>query len=276
MTLVPRQLSCRLTAVLLLAVALAVPPAAAAGSPPTSEVYILQGVPGADVDVRLDGELVRSGVSPKAVIGPLDVARGSHTIGFESAGWAVDSTIDVRQPSEDVVVHLPADPGADPAITVFANPLGAVREGHGRLVVAHTAVVPPADIRAGGEVIFANVANGEFVSAEVPEDVYSVDVVPTGGDQPLFGPVDLEVEAGSLTRVFAIGEPRRGGMDAIVQVLPITERGGQPAPSVDAGMAGLVEPTTDPGLPSYAALALLLAGVAAVGGFVLRRRHARR
>ena len=275
MTLVPRQLSCSLISALLLAVFLAVTPIPSAGSAPTSDVYILQGVPGSDVDVRLDGELLRSGVASKAVIGPLDLAPGSHTIGFESDGWAVDSTFDVQQPSEDVVVHRAADPSADPAITVFANPLGAVRAGHGRLVVAHTAVVPPADIRAGGEVIFANVANGEFASAEVPEDVYSVDVVPTGGDKPLFGPVDLEVKAGSLTRVFAIGQPRQGGMDAIVQVLPIQESGGQAAPSVDAGMAGLPEPAGERG-PSYAGLALFLAGVAAVGGVLLRRHHARR
>ena len=47
-------------------------------------------------------------------------------------------------------------------------------------------------------------------------------VVPTGQKQdPLLGPLDLPVKAGALTRVFAIGQPENGSMDAVVQVLPV-------------------------------------------------------
>ena len=102
-------------------------------------------------------------------------------------------------------------------------------------------MVPPADILADGTVLFSNIANGEFVTAEVPAETYNVAVVPTGQKtDPLLGPLDLPVEAGQLTRVFAIGEPENGSMDAVVQVLPVG-KAGSPAPdSVDAGEAGLV------------------------------------
>jgi hypothetical protein len=76
----------------------------------------------------------------------------------------------------------------------------------------------------------------------VPATTYNVAVVPTGGGNPLLGPVDLPVAAGALTRVFAIGAPRNGSMDAVVQVLPVpTSSSGAPT-TVDTGSAGLVNP----------------------------------
>jgi len=256
---------------------LAVPLAAASSaSPPvkaTSQVYLVHGVPGGPADVSVDGESVASGLASAAVHGPIELTPGRHTVAFAGDGWNVEAPITVENASEDVVVHLPADAAADPIVTVFANEVTSVREGHGRITVAHTAVVPPADIRAGGEVLFANVANGEFVTAEVPADTYEVDVVPTGGDDPLLGPVDLEVTAGALTRVFAIGEPEDGSMTAVVQVIPLVESSSQPPSKVGSGVAGLVDPQEEQGVKVWPAiLGAVLMGVALV---LHRRRHVR-
>lgn len=216
------------------------------GSPASAKVppalYLLQGVPGASVDITIDGKAVQSGVAAKDVIGPVDVSPGDHTVVFKTADWEVSSSVTVAG-SQDVVVHWPADAGKQPVVTVFDNDVAPVPSDKGRLMVAHTAVVPPADITAGGKTLFTNIANGEFVSAEVPATTYNVAVVPTGGGKPLLGPVDLAIKAGALTRVFAIGAPRDGSMDAIVQVLPLetTSATGTPS-SVDTGSAGFVRP----------------------------------
>jgi hypothetical protein len=266
-----------LAALLLFALAFPVAGAAGGASPPAkapSQVYLVQGVPGGPADVSIDGETVTSGLEPTAVFGPVDVPLGRHMVAFEGDGWTVEAPINIGNRSEDVVVHLPADSAADPIVTVFANNVQAVREGHGRVTVAHTAVVPPADIRAGGEVLFANVANGEFVTAEVPADTYEVDVVPTGGDDPLLGPLDLEVTAAALTRVFAIGQPENGSMTAVVQVIPLGERSAQSPSSVGAGEAGLVAPGDERGSDVW--LPPLLALVMGVLFLALhRRRHVR-
>jgi hypothetical protein len=224
--------------VTLLATALTGGSAQATGAAST---YVVQGVPGAQVDVSVDGQVVQSGVAAKQVVGPLDLAAGSHTVTFRSTDWTVTTSVDTAG-SQDVVLHWPADAENKPVATVFTNDVSAVGSGKGRLTVAHTAVVPPADIVAGGKTLFTNIANGEFVSAVVPASTYNVAVVPTGGGDPLLGPVDLPVKAGALTRVFAIGAPRNGSMDAVVQVLPVPTRGGGQPTNVDTGEAGLLAP----------------------------------
>lgn len=250
---------------------------AGGASPPakaTSQVYFVQGVTGGAADVTVDGQQVTAGLDAAAVFGPVDLTAGKHTVAFAGDGWDAESSVDIRNPSEDVVVHLPADAGAAPTVTVFENDTAPVREGEGRLTVAHTAVVPPADIVAGGQVLFANVANGEFASAEVPTDTYEVEVVPTGETDPLLGPLDLDVAAAALTRVFAIGEPTDGSMTAVVQVIPLGETSGTAPSTVGAGEAGLATPDEDRA-PSVwlAPLLAVLMGASFVAWN--RRRHVR-
>jgi len=206
-----------------------------------ASTYVVQGVPDTRVDVSVDGNAVRSGVAAKQVVGPLGLSPGHHTVSFHSPDWTVTTSVAVRG-NQDVVLHWPADAADKPVVTVFTNDVSAVGSAKGRLTVAHTAVVPPADITADGKTLFTNIANGEFVSAVVPAATYQVAVVPTGGGNPLLGPLPLPVQARALTRVFAIGAPRNGSMDAVVQVLPVPTTGGAAPASVHTGSAGLVNP----------------------------------
>jgi hypothetical protein len=263
---------------LLLAGAAAVLPAQGAAAAhhrsPTGKVFVIQGVPGASVDVSIDGKTVDTGAEAKAILGPMSLTDGKHTITFASAQWTVTSSFQVQARSSDIVLHWPAEIGPKPETTVFKNDIAPVPAGKGRLTVAHTAVVPPADVRVDQKVLFSNIANGEFISADVPAGTYSVDIVPTGQDtDPLLGPVDLPVKGGVLTRVFAIGQPTNGSMDAIVQVLPLRQTGSKAPSQVEAGSAGLVavpnvpEPRDSTG--SVAGLAGAVAGIAALAGLLM-------
>jgi hypothetical protein len=259
--------------------------ASAVPAKPGPQVYVVAGVLD-PVDVTLDGETLENNVAPKTVIGPLNLAPGDHEVTFTAESWSASSTFGVDAPSLDVVVHRPADAAADPTVTVFTNDVSAIDADKARITVAHTAVVPPADVRVSGEVLFSNIANGEFVTAEVPAQTYSVDIVPTGEDTPVFGPVDLAVETGALNRVFAIGQPEGGGMDAIVQVIPLSTTGADPPESVDAGSVGLVDPAYGPERPADdagpSAVLVLLTGILGAGLLVgavavrMRRNHATR
>ncbi len=206
-----------------------------------SQVFIVQGVPQTNVSVTIDGKAVLSDLPAKAVSSPLALARGSHSVTFESrGGWKISSTFSIKARSVDVVLHWPADKTDTPEVTVYDNDLKPLAVDKARLSIAHTAVVPPADVRVDRKVLFANIANGEFVSADVPAGTYSVDIVPAGeSGTALFGPVDLPVKANSLTRVFAIGQPKDNSMDAIVQNLPLRTTGSPAPDSVNAGSAGL-------------------------------------
>lgn len=120
------------------------------------------------------------------------------------------------------------------------NDLSTVAAGSGRLVIAHTAAVGPADVRVDEKVLFANIANGEALTVTVPAGTYKVDIVPNATSGPVvFGPATLPVAETALTRVFAIGVAATNSMDAVVQLLPLGVRGTGATPSaVNAGDGG--------------------------------------
>ncbi|SDP64905.1 protein of unknown function [Pedococcus dokdonensis] len=216
---------------------------AAVGATAKGSLYVIQGVDATTMTLSLDGKVLRTAAPAKTVLGPLSVAPGRHTLKAEPAGGgpAVEATVTVQGgASADVVLHRQADATLAPVFTTYKNDLSPVTAGSGRLAVAHTAAVGPADIRVKGEVLFSNVANGEQLSLTVPRGSYPVDIVPTASTAPVvFGPVDLPVAAASLTRVFAIGVAATDSMDAVVQVLPIATRGsGADVSRVDAGSGG--------------------------------------
>ena len=141
--------------------------------------------------------------------------------------------------SSDLVLHLTSAAGDPPVVTQFPNDLTGVPSDKASLTVAHTAAVPPADIRVDGKVLFANVANGESLNLVVPVGSYQVDIVPAGESSPVvFGPVALAVQGGSLNRVYAVGDPAAATMNVAVHVLKVPESG-SPAPTmVDTGTGG--------------------------------------
>lgn len=280
MNILSRSVQCTLlagTVAGLLAVAVPAVPASGAPSPGSAaRAYVVQGVPGVSVDVSLDGKPVQTSMGARDIAGPFNLARGTHMVTFEASKWTVGSSFDVNGKSLDIVLHWGAAQ-AKPQLTVFRNDVAPVPSGKGRLAVANTAVVPPADIRVQGKVLFSNIANGEFVTAVVPAMTYSVAVVPTGGGAPLVGPVDLAVKAGALTRMFAIGMPTNGSMNTVVQVLPVPELPMPPPGSVNAGSAGLLSPPERGGSASWADAAPLVALTALlVGAVALLGRRGRR
>lgn len=208
---------------------------------PGGEVYVVHGLPERTIDIQIDGESVATDVRTTAFEGPFAVDSGSTVAVLDADGEViVESTVDVPAgESSDLVVHLPSSPEGDPLVTVFDNDLDAVQEGKSTVTVAHTAAVEPADIRAGGEVLFANVANGESSTVGVPEGSYSVDIVPTGETEPvLFGPADLDIAAGRLYRVYAVGNPAAETMNVAIGTIAL-ETSGSPEPTtVDAGTGG--------------------------------------
>jgi hypothetical protein len=222
------------------AAALAVGPSPA-DADTTASVFVVQGLPDQQVTLALDGRVVAEEVQGATLAGPFELAAGEHVLDVRSAsGSLVTSTVRVGPgQSTDLVVHLPVTSGGDPVVTTFENDLSAVPADKGRLVVTHTAAVPPADIVVDGQVLFANVANGESLDAVVPAGSYSVSVVPTGQTGPaVLGPLDLAVTGGSLNRVYAVGDPTSDDMRVVVHVVAVSGTGSGAPSRVDTGSGG--------------------------------------
>jgi len=227
----------------LLLVGSAVAPAAGATDTDTdtASLYVVHGVPGMTADVVVDGRVVQEAAEASAVLGPFEVSPGRHTVSLEAVSSEPLTAAVELAPGEsaDLVAHRQADPQAPPVLTAFPNDMSPVGPDKSRLVVAHTAAVPPADIRVDGEVLLSNVANAESLTVVVPAATYSVDIVPTAATGPvLFGPVDLPVAGSELTRVFAFGDPATSTMDAVVHRIPLAVEGAAAPLIVATGNGG--------------------------------------
>lgn len=215
--------------------------AATADTADTTEVYVLQGIAGQSLAVQLDGKEVSKAVPSRTVVGPLEVSPGQHTVRvLDGSTVTAEATFSVEAGSStDVVAHRFPDANRAPSFTVYDNDLSAVGTGKTRLRIAHTAVVPPADIVVNDSVLISNLANGESAVNVVPAGSYKVAIVPTATTGPaVFGPTTLDVAPGTMTNVFAIGDPKAGTMDAIVQVLPVKQSGSGAPSRVNTGDGG--------------------------------------
>ena len=228
-------------AVILLAFGVSTAVASSARAAGTGEVFFVHGIVGDTVDVFVDGKNVCPDATAQTVVGPLMLSAGSHRLELRKAGGEVLLTTRFTVKagtSIDVVAHRKADTGGTVTATVFPNNTKPIGPGKSRLVVAHVAMAPPADIRVDGKPIFRNVANGESLFLDVPAKTYSVDVVPTSGGDAIIKPVSLTLKKGTLTRVFAIGNPAAGTAEALVQELPLTVVGAKVPTTVRTGDGG--------------------------------------
>lgn len=222
---------------------LAAAPVAAAHVADNATLYVVQGVPGTTIDVAIDGQSVAQDVPTATVVGPFTVPGGTRTIAFTDDNGAVVAENSVETPggsSADLVLHMTTAAGDPPVVTRFDNDLTSVPSDKASVTVAHTAAVPPADIRVDGKVLFANVANAESLNLVVPAGSYSVDIVPTGASSPVvFGPVTLTVQGGSLNRVYAVGDPAASTMNVAVHVISVPDSGSAQPTTVDTGTGGM-------------------------------------
>lgn len=204
-------------------------------------VTVIQAVPGAIVDVSVDGRSVATGAEVGEVLGPFELSPGGHEVMFTGPGVDVASSLEVATGgSTDVVLHLPAEVGGDPVVHSYDAPTGAIGPDKARVVLAHTATVAPADVRVDGETVFTNIANGEFAEAEVPAGTHEVALLPSGSTaDPILGPLDVALEARTLSMIYAYGNPRDGSMNVIAHTSTLTADGAVRPTTIDTGSAGL-------------------------------------
>ena len=243
----------------------------------TATMFVVQGVADSVMTISVDGRTVASNAPAKTILGPLTLTEGTHTVSAESpdrAATVVATVTLTAGSSTDTVLHRQVDPSQPPVITTFVNDLSTVAAGSGRVAVAHTAAVGPADVRVGGKVLFANIASGEALNLTVPSGSYSVDIVPNATPgPPIFGPVDLPVAPSALTRVFAIGVAATGSMDAVVQVLPLGTRGsGATRSYVNAGDGGQAASLASESFSTHERGWVGFGSLLAVAGLAISRR----
>ena len=224
----------------------AVAPAGASsgsGSSP-GRLVLVQALPKESLDVSIDGRTVERDSSTGAVLGPFSVAAGQHKVEFTDQAGQVHlvSTVHVAAgSSSDVVAHLPAQVSGSPVVNTYRTPLASIAPGKARVLVAHTATVAPADVRVDGTVVFHDIANGEFATADVAAGAHTVALLPAGtSGPPILGPLRVTLQPGTVTNVYAVGNPRTRSMNVISHTTALTSNGAAAPASIETGSGGLV------------------------------------
>jgi hypothetical protein len=235
-----------------------------------ASILLIHGIPDADVDVIVDGEPVfenfqfgdtqdLSALAGATLTGLTVVLAGTDT--------AVIGPVDFEVPASgnySVIANLDAE--GTPALNAYENDTSAIDAGNGRLVVRHDGAAPAVDVKADGAVAFSNLSNPDEAMADLPAATYSVEVVPTGADEPVvIGPADLAVNDGESLIVYAVGSLEGETLTVLTQ--SITGLGAAPA-AVSTGNSPIdsgISMTTIAGL-------MIIATVAVGGGLVLARR----
>jgi hypothetical protein len=193
------------------------------------------------VDVYVNDELTLEGFAPDTVTDPLELPAGDYNIKIFAAGAdpASESPAiegDATLPAganASIIAHLAED--GTPTLGVFVNDVSEIAAGEARLVVRHTAAAPAVDVLADGSAVFTNLANPNEQSADVPAGAYAVSVAATGTTDPVLGPLDLTLEAGTAYFVYAVGSLEDGNLNVLTQTISGLGAAEEPAPTAPSG-----------------------------------------
>ncbi len=195
-----------------------------AGAEDDARIHLIHGIPGVDVDVTVDDEVVVPGFSYQDTQDLSDFAGQTLANLQVKVAGTDDVAIDVGDfdvPAEGnytVIAHLDAE--GTPTVSVYENDESTLDAGEGRLAVRHTAAAPAVDVLAGGEAVFSGIENGGEAAADLPAGTVTASVVPAGATEPVvIGPADLPVEEGSALIVYAVGSLDDENLEVLTETI---------------------------------------------------------
>jgi uncharacterized surface protein with fasciclin (FAS1) repeats len=207
-------------------------------------VYVIHGIPGEDlgltpelpVDVALNGACALRGLTFGTTTGPIELTPGPYNVKIGVAN--VDNpcsespviTADVKLAATDnvtIIAHLTEH--KTPTASVFSNTLDdCYRPVEAPLVVHHTAAAPAVDILAEVKLPygfvglhFSDLTNGNRRVLTTSPDTWKVSIFPAGQHQPIFGPVDLALEAKKGYFLYAVGSLDDNTFTVLQNVIPL-------------------------------------------------------
>jgi hypothetical protein len=248
---------------------------AAAGAQDAATVTLLHGIPGATVDVAVDGAVVIPGFEPGATQ-DLSAFAGQTLTNLEVRAAGTEDVVigpvaEFAVPASGnwtVVAHLDAD--GNPTVTPFENNTAPTPAGEGRLTVRHTAAAPAVDLVVGDTRPIEGAANGASADLSLPAgEIAGAQLAPAGGD-PIVDVPTVTLSAGTNLIVYAVGSLEGDTFTFLTQEIEVgAEDGGDGTPAPTAVNTG-------DEIAGSANLALLAAAgglvILAGGALVLRRR----
>lgn len=208
----------RLTAAVALTAAVVIGGTLESGAAPgPSQVTVIHGIPGVNVDVYVNDALTLTDFAPGDQAGPLTLDAGTYAIKVfghiamppSSAAARVDSPVIDQSPAvpadANVSVIANLDGGGTPTLSAFVNNTTPTAAGSGRVTVRHTAAAPTVDILVNGSPALTGLAYGAEQSAELPAGSYQVAVQVSPSGPTVLDLGSVTVTAGTNLIVYATG-----------------------------------------------------------------------
>ncbi|MFZ0251732.1 MAG: DUF4397 domain-containing protein [Acidimicrobiales bacterium] len=197
----------------------------APGSHPVTDLSLVHGVPGLDVDVYVVKNFFSYKELPDVHFGtaadlttafPGWVTPGLYTVDVVPTGTSPFKPLLITSfflgsgQSKSVVAYVTATPSGaagQPMLGVFTNDVSSTG-GQSRVTVRHLAVAPTVGVYADGSVaITPSFSNGQTATAVVPPSTYGVTVTAPGAPgTALFNVGNVALAANTNTLAFAIGD----------------------------------------------------------------------
>jgi hypothetical protein len=179
--------------------------------PNAATVTVVHGIPGATVDVYVNGTVVLPGFTFGTVSPALSLAPGTYSVAVKAAG--TDTTIlsatATLSAGENATIVANLSATGTPELTVFQNPTTPAPPGEAWVLVRHTAEAPAVDVYAGSTRVVTALTNPNSAGPlAVPAGTLpvSVKVSPsTPSTAPVLGPLGLNLTAGHVYIAYAIG-----------------------------------------------------------------------
>ncbi|WP_254522299.1 DUF4397 domain-containing protein [Natrinema caseinilyticum] len=167
-----------------------------------------------NIDIYVDGELIREDVSYRTVSDYRDLEPGTYTIqvvptGEDLAEAVLEKTVEVDDGdyTAAAIGEVAAENQPLEAL-ILEDDNSPVGPGTARVRVLHASPDAPAvDVVAGenGDALFENVAFGESGYTEVPEGEYTLVIYPAGDRETSVFEIDVSLAGGAVYSAFAIG-----------------------------------------------------------------------
>lgn len=180
-----------------------------------AKLWVLHGIPGATVDVCVNGSEVRSNFKYKGRFSA-DLPAGTYNVKVRAAtaGVCTGAVVLAAKPKLDAGKNYSAVAGLNakgaPELFLFRNDVRKTDAGNARVSVRHTAAAPKVDVWANGAPLITSVPNGASWTAQVPKDDYTVRVTPAGTTTTVIGPRTFSLDKGMAYQVYATGNATAG------------------------------------------------------------------
>jgi hypothetical protein len=204
-----------------------------------ANVYVIHGIPGQDlglpnelpVDIKINGNVALTNVPFGGIAGPLTVPAGKYEVEVRVAAaepgagpLAMAGTFYLAvTENATIVAHLTEE--GIPKLTKFINDMRPFSNNMGtRLVARHGASAPNVNVGITGKETYRflyNLSNGNQAGLDLKAGSYKAGLYPTLSLKPVFGPVEVSLDAGTAYFVYAVGSLRSGSFNLVVHPIPV-------------------------------------------------------